>query len=257
MPFSLQNKTALVTGAGSGIGKAIALLFAAQGARVAVADLDEPSAKACALEITTAGGTSLALQCDISDSKSVNRAFLEAEKAWGAVAILVNNAGISDIGTLASTEEKRFEKVMEVNLKGQYLCARRALTGMLQNGGGVILNMCSIAAEIGLKDRFAYSVSKGGVLAMTRSIAADYMDKNIRCNCICPARVHTPFVDGFIKREYPGKEEEMFKKLSEYQPMGRMGKPEEVAALALYLCSDESAFVSGHALPMDGGVLST
>jgi NAD(P)-dependent dehydrogenase (short-subunit alcohol dehydrogenase family) len=128
---------------------------------------------------------------------------------------------------------------------------------MLCQGGGVILNMASIASLIGLLDRFAYSMTKGAVLTMTRSIAIDYMKKNIRCNCICPARVHTPFVDRYITQNYPGREQEMFRQLSEYQPIGRMGNPQEVAQLALYLCSDEASFVTGQAYPIDGGVLVT
>jgi 2-keto-3-deoxy-L-fuconate dehydrogenase len=126
---------------------------------------------------------------------------------------------------------------------------------MKKAGGGAILNLASIASLIGLVDRFAYSMSKGAVLAMTRSIAVDFIGDKIRCNCVCPARVHTPFVDGYLKNTYPGREAEMFKRLSEYQPVGRMGTPEEVAALALYLCSDEASFITGQAYPIDGGVL--
>jgi NAD(P)-dependent dehydrogenase (short-subunit alcohol dehydrogenase family) len=126
---------------------------------------------------------------------------------------------------------------------------------MLRQGGGVIVNMASIASLIGIPDRFAYSMTKGAVLTMTKSIAVDYVKRGIRCNCICPARVHTPFVDGYLAANYPGREEEMYRVLSEYQPIGRMGTPEEVAALALYLCSNEASFVTGQAYPIDGGVL--
>jgi NAD(P)-dependent dehydrogenase (short-subunit alcohol dehydrogenase family) len=127
---------------------------------------------------------------------------------------------------------------------------------MERQGGGVILNLSSIAAEIGVPDRFAYGMTKGAVLAMTKSIAVDYVGRNIRCNCICPARIHTPFVDGFLAANFPGRENEMLEKLAEYQPIGRMGRPDEVAALALYLCSDEASFVTGVAYPIDGGVMA-
>ena len=141
-----------------------------------------------------------------------------------------------------------------VNVLGVYLCARAAVPVMLRQGGGVILNMASIVSLIGLPDRFAYSMTKGAVLTMTRSIAVDYVKRGIRCNCICPARVHTPFVDGFLAKNYPGREAEMMRTLSDAQPIGRMGTPEEIAQLALYLCSDEAAFVTGAAYPIDGGV---
>lgn len=254
--FRLDKKTCLVTGGGSGIGRSICLTFAAQGARVAVVDRDEKAGEAVAAEVKAAGGQAMAAACDIAEDASVEAAFAQVEKAWGKVDTLVNNAGIADVGRLDNTDSERLRRVLEVNLVGQARCARRAIGGMIELGGGVILNLCSIAALVGLKDRFAYSISKGGVLAMTKSIAADYMDKKVRCNCICPARIHTPFVDGFLKRDYPGKEEEMFKQFSQYQPVGRMGRPDEVAAMALYLCSDESAFVTGHAFPLDGGVLA-
>jgi NAD(P)-dependent dehydrogenase (short-subunit alcohol dehydrogenase family) len=256
--FDLTGKTALVTGAGSGIGKSISTLFAAQGARVAVVDLQEGAAQETAAAITAAGGKAAAFRCDISEAAQVAATFDAAEAALGGgVGILVNNAGIAHIGTLESTSEADFDRICRVNIKGAFLCSQAAITRMVPRGGGVILNMASIAALIGIPERFAYSVSKGAIVTMTYSIAIDYMKKGIRCNCICPARIHTPFVDGFVARSYPGREREMLQKLHEYQPIGRMGKPEEVAALALYLCSDEAAFVTGAAYPLDGGVLVT
>src|SRR5206468_12220828 len=153
------------------------------------------------------------------------------------------------------TPPAELDRVYEVSVRGVYLCARAVSPVMLGQGGGVIVNMASIASLIGLVDRFAYSMSKGAVLTMTRSIAIDYVKRGIRCNCICPARVHTPFVDGYLAKHYPGREAEMMRTLSEYQPIGRMGTPEEVAYLALYLCSDEASFVTGQAYPIDGGVL--
>jgi NAD(P)-dependent dehydrogenase (short-subunit alcohol dehydrogenase family) len=254
--FRLDHKVVLVTGAGSGIGLEISKACAAQGARVVAADLRLDAAQQAVKQISAAGGQAQARQVDVANAASVQALFADPGD-WGAPAILVNNAGIAHVGSLATTEPEDFDKIMAVNLRGQYLVSRAALPAMLKNKYGVIVNLCSIAALTGLVDRFAYSVSKGGILAMTRSIAADYMKDGIRCNCICPARVHTPFVDGFISKNYPGKEKEKFEELSAYQPIGRMGRPEEVAAMAVYLCSDESAFVTGHAFPLDGGVLST
>ncbi|MEO8359255.1 MAG: SDR family oxidoreductase [Vicinamibacteria bacterium] len=254
--FRLDGKIAVVTGAGSGIGRAIALLLARQGAWVIALDLGEDAARAAARAIAEAGGQAEARACDVGDAEDVSANFDAIVAAHGRVDILVNCAGIAHIGTLATTSETDFDRVYRVNVKGVFLCCRAAIEPMLKQGGGVILNMASTAAHVGIPDRFAYSMTKGAVHTMTMSIAADYM-KTIRCNCLSPARIHTPFVDGFIAKNYPGREPEMFKRLSEAQPIGRMGTPEEVAFLALYLCSDESSFVTGQAFPIDGGVLVT
>ncbi len=252
--FDLQGKVAVVTGAGSGIGAAIARLFAQRGATVAAADRDTAAAGRIASEITGAGGTAMGYPCDVSDADDVAALFGSLEANHGRIDILVNNAGIAHIGTIEQTTPEDFERLYRVNVLGVYLCARAAVPIMLRQGGGVILNLASIASLIGLPDRFAYSMTKGAVLTMTRSIAVDYVKRGIRCNCICPARVHTPFVDGYLARNYPGREAEMMQTLSEYQPIGRMGRPEEIAQLALYLCSDEAGFVTGQAYPIDGGV---
>jgi NAD(P)-dependent dehydrogenase (short-subunit alcohol dehydrogenase family) len=252
--LDFQGKTALVTGAGSGIGAAIARLFARQGATVAVADRDAAAAARVVAEILEAGGTATAHTCDVAEAASVDALFRAVTAASPRLDILVNNAGIAHIGTIEQTTPEDLDRVYRVNVVGVYLCARAAVPLMLQQGGGVILNMASVASLVGIPDRFAYSMSKGAVLTMTRSIAVDYMKRGIRCNCICPARIHTPFVDGYLAANYPGREAEMMKTLSEYQPIGRMGRPDEVAGLALYLCSDEAAFVTGQAYPLDGGV---
>jgi len=255
--FELTDKIAVVTGGGSGIGEAIAALFARQGAHVVILELDEASARGGVEKIRAAGGKADAIACDVAEPRQVDAVFPQIASKLGRIDILVNNAGIAHIGNIERTTEEDFDRLYRVNVKGVYLCARAAVPIMLRQGGGVILNMASIASLIGVPDRFAYSMTKGAVLTMTRSIAIDYMKKNIRCNCICPARVHTPFVDRYITQNYPGREQEMFRQLSEYQPIGRMGNPQEVAQLALYLCSDEASFVTGQAYPIDGGVLVT
>jgi len=249
--FSLQNKKAVVTGGGSGIGKAISALFAKQGAEVHIVELTEESAKDAVAEITAAGGKVFSHACNVANQKEIIATF---EKI-GNIQILVNNAGIAHVGKVDNTAEEDFDRIMNVNVKGVYNCLHGAIPNLRASGGGVILNMASIAAWVGIPDRFAYSTAKGAVMAMTLSVAKDYMAENIRCNSISPARVHTPFVDGFISKNYPGKEAEMFEKLSKTQPIGRMAKPDEVAALALFLCSDESGFVTGCDYPLDGGFI--
>ena len=253
--FKLTDKVAVVTGAGSGIGEAIATLFARQGAYVIALDVDGGAATRTAGAIRDAGGRADAITCNVGDGASVAAAFEAIDGSSGRVNILVNNAGISHVGTLETTTEADFDRLFEVNVKGVYHCARAALSRMLRQGGGVILNMASITSLIGVPERFAYSMSKGAVHTMTMSIALDYVKKNIRCNCICPARIHTPFVDKFVARHYAGREQEVLRQLAEYQPVGRMGTPAEVASLALYLCSEEASFVTGQAYPIDGGVL--
>jgi 2-keto-3-deoxy-L-fuconate dehydrogenase len=244
-----------VTGGASGIGRAIATTFAQAGACVYVLDIDEAAAGAVVVEITRAGGKGKAYRCDVSVQEDVRIAFGKIFQD-GHINILVNNAGISHIGNLETTPEPDFDKIYCVNVKGMYNCMLASIVHMKENSGGVILNMASIAATSGIADRFAYSTSKGAVVAMTYSVAKDYLPHRIRCNCISPARVHTPFVDGFLHRNYPGKEREMFGKLEKSQPIGRMATPDEVAGLALFLCSDEAAFITGVDYPIDGGFVN-
>ena len=249
--FSLQNKKAIITGGGSGIGKAISLLFAEQGADVHIIELTQESAQEAVTEITNNGGKAVSHDCDVANHEAVVIVFEQI----GAFDILVNNAGIANVGKVDTTSETDFNSIMNVNVKGVYNCLFAAIPQLRKSKGGVIVNMASIAAWVGIPDRFAYSTAKGAVVAMTLSVARDYMSENIRCNSISPARVHTPFVDGFIAANYPGQETEIFEKLSKSQPIGRMGKPEEVAALALFLCSDESGFITGCDYPIDGGFI--
>ncbi len=242
----------MITGGGSGIGQAIALKFAAQGAAIRILDVNEPAAAATCQQITSAGGTASAHRCDVTNQAEVKGLFDELFRRE-RVHILINNAGISHIGTVESTTEEDFDRVIRVNVKGFYNCTHAVVGHMKKLGGGVIVNLASIAGTAGLPDRFAYSMSKGAIVAMTFSVARDYLAHHIRCNCISPARVHTPFVDNYLQKTYPGREQEMFDKLAKAQPIGRMAEPAEVASLALFLCSDEAAFITGVDYPIDGG----
>jgi len=252
--FSLQNKTAIVTGGGSGIGKAISLLFAQQGAAVFIFDADPKGSDEVVQEIKSAGRKADFFSCDVSQQQQVRTVVQAVLKERGSVNILVNNAGVAHVGNAENTKEEDFIRLFNINVKGIYNCLHEALPDMKKTGG-VILNMASVASSVGIKDRFAYSMSKGAVLGMTLSTAKDYLQYGIRCNCISPARVHTPFVDGFIRKNYPGQETAMFEELSKSQPIGRMGTPSEIAHLALYLCSDEAGFITGCDYPIDGGFI--
>ena len=237
--FTLQNKIALVTGGASGIGLAISETFTRAGATVHILEINGAAAETAAAQIRAGGGQAQAHAVDVSQQESVRAVVAAVMATEGRVDMLVNNAGIAHVGTAETTTEADFDRIYTVNVKGMYNCLHVVIPHLKAAGGGVILNMASIAATVGLNDRFAYSMSKGAALSMTLSVAKDYLAHNIRCNCISPARVHTPFVDGFLAKNYPGQEAEMFAKLAAAQPIGRMGTPAEVAALALYLCSTE------------------
>jgi len=250
--FDLTGKVALVTGGASGIGLAISKTFAKQGAHVHILELNIDLANQVVEDIKSSGGSAEAHVIDISKQADVvNVIDGIAEKQ--TINILVNNAGIAHVGRADNTAETDFDRVINVNIKGVYNCLFAAIPHLKKAGGGVILNMASIAATVGIPDRFAYSTAKGAVYSMTLSVAKDYLADGIRCNSVSPARVHTPFVDGFIAKNYPGQEAEMFEKLSKTQPIGRMAKPDEIGALALYLCSDEASFITGCDYLIDGG----
>jgi len=251
----LQDRVAIVTGGASGIGRAIALRFAREGARVALLDISEQSADAVASEITEDGGSASAFRCDVAQWPEVHTTFRAVQERFGQLDVLVNSAGIAHIGTVETTTDEDFDRIFAVNVKGVFHCMKAAVETM-KDRGGVILNIASVVSSIGIPDRFAYTMSKGAVLTMTYSVARDYVDHGIRCNSVSPARVHTPFVDGYLARNYPGREAEMFETLSRTQPIGRMGRPDEVAGLALFLCSDEAAFITGSNFPIDGGFLT-
>ncbi len=251
--FSLSGKTAVVTGASKGIGRSIAEIFSQQGAEVHILDLDDEAGEEVMNGINNNNGRASYHHLDVSKQSVVREVIGQIYQQSGRLDILVNNAGIAQIGNLENTSEEAFDNVYKVNVKGVYNCAYAVIDKMKKNGTGVILNMASVVASVGIEDRFAYTMSKGAVLTMTYSIARDYIKDNIRCNAISPARVHTPFVDGYLKQNYPGREKEMFDKLSATQPIGRMAKPDEIAYLALYLCSDEASFITGSNFPIDGG----
>jgi NAD(P)-dependent dehydrogenase (short-subunit alcohol dehydrogenase family) len=246
----LAGKYALVTGGGSGIGRAIAVRLAGEGAHVTILELRAEAGESAAGEIREAGGAVAVVGADVSNTESMRVTFDRLER----LDILVNNAGIAHIGNVLTTTPDDLDRIYAVNVKGVFHGLHFGVPKLLAAGGGAIVNLASIASKLALPDRFAYGMSKGAVLTMTLSVARDFIDRSIRCNCVCPARVHTPFVDGFIAKNYPGQEKEMFAKLSAAQPIGRMGRPEEVAALVAFLASDEAGFITGSAYDIDGGV---
>ncbi|MEQ8580443.1 MAG: SDR family oxidoreductase [Marinoscillum sp.] len=252
--FDLTGKTAIVTGGGSGIGRAIATTLAQQGATALILDLSLEGAQAVVKEIEADGGKAEAYSCDVADHENVKRVFPEA-LGNRSLDILVNNAGIAHVGNIFNTTPADLDRIYQVNIKGVFNTLQAGAEAMKAKGGAIV-NISSIAAHLGLSDRLAYSTSKGAVHAMTLSVAKDCLGYGIRCNSISPGRVHTPFVDGFLAKNYPGNEKEMFEALSKTQPIGRMGKPDEIGDMVLYLCSDESSFITGSDFSIDGGFLT-
>ncbi len=255
MSNKFNEKYALITGAGSGIGQSTAIKLAEQGAHIIIVDLNIDAANTTKTLITELGGKASAYQCDIANNAQVKEV-VGAILNEHAIDILINNAGIAHVGNLENTTEEDLDRVYNVNVKGAYNMMSTIIRSMKERRSGVIINIASIAASVGIEDRFAYSMSKGAILTMTYSVARDYIDHGIRCNCISPARVHTPFVDNFIEKNYPDNQEEVFDKLSKSQPIGRMGTVNEIASLISFLCSDDAAFITGSNIPVDGGFVT-
>ena len=243
MKFDLSKKKAVVTGGSNGIGKAIANTLKNQGAEVFILDLNENQShkKAGIQTIIT----------DITQWSQINSSLTSIPNT---VDILINNAGIGFVGNIEQTEEADFDRLYQVNVKGVFNCVKAIFTSN-EKKGGVIINMASIVSHVAVKDRLGYTMTKGAVFAMTNAIAKDYLSYGIRCNSVSPARVHTPFVDDYLEKNYLGKEKEMFERLSKTQPIGRMAEPQEVADMVLYLCSDEASFITGTDFPIDGGFI--
>jgi len=242
-PFRLDGRKALVTGGASGIGEATCRVLANAGAIVTIVDIDEEHAQALAAQLPG----SAALRLDITDEKAVN----EAIGAMASLDILVNNAGIGLVGSIEETQKVDFERLLSVNVEGMFLVTRAAMPKLLA-ARGCIVNIGSVAGLIGVKRRFAYCATKGAVVALTRQLAVDYAGR-LRVNCICPGTVHTPFVEAYLEKFHKHEKDEVREQLHQRQPIGRMGRPEEIAHMALYLCSDEAEFVTGATPAIDGG----
>jgi len=242
-PFRLDGKTALVTGGASGIGEATCRVLTAAGASTIIVDVDRARAEKLAAELPGAS----ALSFDITDQAAVEQNFARLEK----LDILVNNAGIGLVGAVAETELADFQRIFRVNVEGLFLVTKYAMPLLLQSSG-VMVNLGSVAGLVGVKRRFAYCGTKGAVIAMTRQIAVDYPTQ-IRANCICPGTVETPFVEGYLQKYHAHEIDKMRQELSQRQPVGRLGQPDEIAHLVLFLCSKESQFINGASIPIDGG----
>lgn len=254
MQADLNNKRVIITGGASGIGLAMVKAFSDAGAQVHVLELNT---EAASVNFKSSGLNEKSIvlhHCNVAHQAEVDK-IVQQIAGSGKIDILINNAGIAHIGTAENTSESDFDRLVQVNIKGVYNCLHAVIPHMKKNGGGAILNIASIAATLGISERFVYSMTKGAVYTMTLSVAKDFLKDNIRCNSISPARIHTPFIDGYLAKNYPGRESEMFEKLSKTQPIGRMGRPDEVAALALFLCSDQAGFITGTDYPIDGGFI--
>ena len=251
--FRLDGKAALVTGGASGIGAAIARAFVEQGARVVIADLDEARGTALASEL---GASARFQHLNVTDAESCRAATIACRDTFGKLDVLVNCAGIGLVGNVQETQQADWDKLLAVNVTGVFLCSQAGVNVMLeqQPAGGVVINIASVAAHVGLERRFAYSATKGAVLAMTKQLAMDYVQRGIRCNAISPGTVLSPFVEGYVERFHKDTRDETLAQLHARQPIGRMGKPEEIADLAVYIASDAARFMTGSDILIDGGL---
>ncbi|MCH7412331.1 SDR family oxidoreductase [Belliella sp. R4-6] len=248
----MKNKTIVITGGASGIGLSITVKFLSKGAKVFMLDVNEILGQSVLADLKKTYEHVHFLTCDVSDQEQVNEVIAKISEP---IDVLINNAGVSHVGNIEKTTTADFDRLFNINVKGIFNCTKAVISKM-KGRGGVILNMASIVSSVGIPDRFAYSMTKGAVLSMTYSIACDYVNEGIRCNCLSPARIHTPFVDDFLAKNYPGKEKEVYDKLAKTQPIGRMGTPDEVAEAAYFICSDQAAFITGTNFPVDGGFVS-
>ena len=248
----LAGKMALITGGGTGIGRAIALAFGREGAKVAVAGRRKEKLAETLRELERHGGEGLAIACDVAKAKDAARAVRETAKAFGKINVLVNNAGILHASTIEGISEEQWDQLMTINLKGPFLMCKAALPEFRKAGGGTIVNIGSVLGLVAMKDRAAYCASKGGVTLLTKAMALDHAHENVRSNCICPSIVETELVQGLFAASEEGKA--LRRARIGQIPLGRMGRPEDVAEMAVFLASEESSWLTGTAVPLDGGL---
>ena len=253
MSERLANKVCVITGAGSGIGRASALLFAREAGCVVVADVDKAGADETVRQIKSEGGAASSFIVDVTDAAAAKRLAENAAATYGRIDVLFNNAGISGVGSLHETSEELWDRVMAVNVRGVFLISKFVVPHMLERRAGSIINMSSTIADIGLAQRASYAASKGAILALTRAMQVDYAPFGIRVNALLPGTIHTPFVEKYLRESYPNREDGL-KAIRKRQLTEELGKPEDVASAALFLASDESSFVMGTGLFVDGGV---